>query len=64
MLTLFKLGYVFVILVLLYICFKLLFIGGEGGPSFLAQAWRESPICTLMSIPILLIVGILIFKEE
>jgi len=55
---------VIIMLVMLWVCIKICFISdAQGKPGFFIQAWHESPIATLIMIPILLIVGSLILKE-
>jgi hypothetical protein len=64
MLTLFRLLLGLSMLVLLWACFKVLFVSdAQGGPGFFIQSWHESPIATLIAIAFLLVCAVLIFRE-
>lgn len=64
MATLFRIVFGLAMLVAVWVCFQICFISdAQGGPGFFVQAWHESPIATLIMIPILLIVGFLVLKK-
>lgn len=64
MLALFRIAFGLVMLVILWVCLKVLFISdAQGGPGFFVQSWRESPIATLIAALFLLVAAVLIFRE-